>query len=176
MCGARAMDQVMNKLTPEQQAALQQWAGEGATLNDIQRRLKDEFGVNITYLDARLLLLDLQVKLKDKPKEPAPVPAAEPELESEQGAADDVMGDTVVDEATGAPVAGAMSVGVDQIAIPGAIISGRVTFSDGQNARWYLDQMGRLGLSGAEPGYKPPAADVPLFQQELDRILMQAGF
>lgn len=152
-------------LTPEQQAALERWAGEGATLNDIQHRLKNEFGVNLTYLDARLLLLDLQVKLKDKPREqpkpeePAPQAEATPEDE---------------DAAPATP--GSLHLTVDQITIPGAIVSGQVTFSDGQSAGWYLDQMGRLGLRGTEPGYKPPAEDVPLFQQQLDRVLAQSGF
>ena len=158
----------MTSLTPEQHAALQQWASEGATLNDIQRRLKEDFGVNITYLDARLLLLDLQVKLKDKPKEPEPV-AAVPEPVAQNA-------DAVMDEATGLPATDGMKLTVDQIAIPGAIVSGKVTFSDGQTAGWYLDQNGRLGLMGVEPGYKPPTADVPVFQQELDRVLTQAGF
>jgi hypothetical protein len=156
-------------LTPEQQAALELWAGEGATLNDIQQRLKNDFGIVLTYLDARLLLLDLQVKLKDKPREqPKPEEPAAPAPPVE---------DAQEDEAEAAPAApGALQLTVDQITIPGAIVSGRVTFSDGQSAGWYLDQMGRLGLRGTEPGYKPPAEDVPLFQQELDRVLAQAGF
>ena len=69
----------MANLTPEQRTALEQWAADGATLNDVQQRLKAQFDVSLTYLDARLLLLELQVKLKDKPRdepkpeEPAPI-------------------------------------------------------------------------------------------------------
>lgn len=171
----------MAQLTPEQQTALEQWAADGATLNDVQRRLKDEFGVNLTYLDARLLLLDLQVKLKDKPKEKEPAPP-EPQGVPTQANEDDQdmaapAGDEFEDDVTGEPLPGGkIQVSVDQLAIPGAIISGRVVFSDGVTAGWYLDQMGRLGLRGTEPGYKPPAQDVPQFQAELDRVLMQAGF
>ena len=71
----------MANLTPEQRTALEQWAADGATLNDVQQRLKAQFDVSLTYLDARLLLLELQVKLKDKPRdepkpeEPAPLPS-----------------------------------------------------------------------------------------------------
>jgi hypothetical protein len=36
--------------------------------------------------------------------------------------------------------------------------------------------MGRLGLGGAPQGYQPPSADVPAFQRQLDRVLMEAGF
>ncbi len=159
----------MSQLTSEQHAAVQRWAGEGATLNDLQQRLKAEFGVSLTYLEARLLMLDLNVKIQDKPREqpkaeePAPEPAEETPPDAEEPGAEPA-----------AP--GGLRLEVDQLAIPGAIISGKVTFSDGQAAGWYLDQMGRLGLRGTEPGYKPPQQDVPLFQQELDRVLAQAGF
>lgn len=151
-------------LTPEQLAAVQQWAEDGATLNDVQQRLKQEFGLTITYLDARLLLLDLKVKLKDKPRdepkaeEPAPAaPSPEPEDAKPE-------------------VAGGVSVTVDELAIPGAMVSGKVTFSDAKTAGWFIDQMGRLGMRAPEPGYKPPAEDVPVFQQELDRLLANLGY
>jgi len=71
---------------------------------------------------------------------------------------------------------GAVNVTVDTLAIPGALVSGKVTFTDGQTAGWYLDQSGRLGLRAPDPGYRPPPADVPVFQAELDRVLVQAGF
>jgi hypothetical protein len=152
-------------LTPEQLAAVQHWAEEGATLNDVQQRLKQEFGLTITYLDARLLLLDLKVKLKDKPRE-------EPKA-AEPAAASDAP--TPVD---GTPEAttGGVSVTVDELAIPGAMVSGKVTFTDGKIAGWFIDQMGRLGMKAPEPGYKPPAEDVPVFQQELDRLLANLGY
>lgn len=161
----------MANLTPEQHAALEQWAADGATLNDIQHKLKTEFGVNITYLDARLLLLDLQVKLKDKPREqPKPEePAAVPQHPTEE---------PIIDGADAPAPAGngSVTVTIDQLAIPGALVSGKVTFTDGQTAGWYLDQSGRLGLRAPDPGYRPPPADVPVFQAELDRVLAQAGF
>ena len=37
---------------------------------------------------------------------------------------------------------------VDTVTPPGAMAGGSVTFSDGQNKKWTLDQFGRLGLSG----------------------------
>ena len=45
-----------------------------------------------------------------------------------------------------------------------ALASGKVTFSDGNRAEWYLDQAGRLGLVPQQQGYRPPAADVQQFQ------------
>ena len=158
----------MANLTPEQRTALEQWAADGATLNDIQQRLKAQFDVSLTYLDARLLLLDLQVKLKDKPRdEPKPEePAAVPMPAPEEAAV----------PADAATPGGSVSISIDEITLPGSLVSGKVTFSDGKTAGWYLDQSGRLGLRGQEPGYRPPAADVPVFQAELDRVLVQAGF
>lgn len=150
-------------LTSEQHAAVQQWASEGATLNDIQQRLKQQFSLSITYLEARLLMLDLEVKVHDKPREkpPAdPAPAPEPLPPS----------DTARDGVSGIKIA------FDDLAIQGAMVSGKVTFTDGKTAAWYIDQMGRLGMRAPEPGYQPPPNDVPAFQQELDRVLAQAGF
>lgn len=154
-------------LTPEQLAAVQQWAAEGATLNDVQQRLKQQFGLTITYLEARLLLLDAKVSLKDKPREqpkveqPQETPPSRPQ--APDAAAPDVTG-------------GGVTVTVDELAIPGAMVSGKATFSDGKTAGWFIDQMGRLGMRAPEPGYKTPAEDVPVFQQELDRLLANLGY
>ena len=160
----------MANLTPEQRTALEQWAADGATLNDVQQRLKAQFDVSLTYLDARLLLLELQVKLKDKPRdepkpeEPAPIAPPQP-----------IEDAALPNEA--APAGGPVSISIDEITLPGSLVSGKVTFSDSKTVGWYLDQKsGRLGLRGQEPGYRPPAADVPVFQAELDRVLVQAGF
>ena len=57
-----------------------------------------------------------------------------------------------------------------------AIVSGKVTFSDGQTADWYLDQTGRLGLSPKLAGYRPPASDVQQFQMALEAELSKMGF
>jgi hypothetical protein len=64
---------------------------------------------------------------------------------------------------------------LDQLAKPGAIVSGKVTFSDGQSADWYLDQTGRLGVVPKQPGYKPSPADVQQFQVALQSELARMG-
>lgn len=172
----------MPQLSPEQLAQVEQWAAEGANLNQVQDRLKRDFGINLTYMDARLLMLDVGVRIKDKPKpvekpaEPA-APEASPPDAAETEAGEEAAWETP-EAATNdeAPPAGALQMSADTLAIPGALISGKVTFSDGQQASWFLDQMGRLGLSGAPQGYQPPKADIPLFQQQLDTMLQRAGF
>ena len=52
---------------------------------------------------------------------------------------------------------------------------GFMVHSDGKTGAWYIDQMGRLGMRAPEQGYQPPPADIPVFQNELDRLLAQAG-
>jgi hypothetical protein len=69
-----------------------------------------------------------------------------------------------------------VSVTVDQIARPGALVSGKVTFSDGQKADWSLDQMGRLALAAQQKGYRPSQADVQEFQMALQNELAKMGF
>ena len=170
----------MAKLTQEQQEAVIQWAKEGANLNDIQSRLKTQFSLTLTYLDARLLITDLGIKLQEKkkdaeqPKQEAP--AAPPQAAGQDFEEDQDLEVLPADQGLGKGGGGSVKVHVDQIAVPGAMVSGRVTFSDGKSAVWYLDQYSRLGLKGAEPGYQPPPSDIPLFQAELDRALQQAGY
>ena len=170
----------MAKLTKEQEQNVAQWAAQGANLNEIQDRLKRELGITLTYFEARLLVIELGLKLQEKKKDPEPV--ATDEVASHTNIADDMANNqpdgTGVDDGFQQPQAdgGKVQISVDQVTTPGAAVSGRVTFSDGQTAIWYLDQFGRLGLKGTEPGYKPPAADVPVFQQQLQVALQQAGF
>lgn len=165
----------MPQLTPEQLAQVEDWAAAGASLNDIQARLKTEFDITLTYLDARLLMLDVGVRIKDKERPPAPVPAPEPAAPALP--AEDETWDENFDDASAEPApAGSVSLSADHIAIPGALISGKATFSDGIQVSWFLDQMGRLGLRDAPQGYQPPPADVPHFQRELDLLLQRSGY
>lgn len=161
----------MATLTKEQEQAVARWAQDGATLNDIQARLKSEFDITITYLDARLLVMGLGVSLKEKKKETPPEEKAEAAPPAKTPPPQEEP-EFLPGNASG----GKVSVSVDQLAIPGTMASGKATFSDGTTAAWYLDQMGRLGLKAPTPGYQPPPADIPVFQQELDLALQRAGF
>jgi hypothetical protein len=69
-----------------------------------------------------------------------------------------------------------VSLAVDQIARLGAVVSGKVTFSDGNTAAWQIDQTGQLGLIPSKPGYRPPASDVQPFQMALEAELSKLGF
>ena len=164
-------------LTDEQRQRVTAWILAGAKLSEVQNRLASEFGVKLTYMEARFLVDDLKLTPKDPepPKVVTPPPVATktpatpltttPVPAGEALAADEVL-----------PPASKVSVTVDQITRPGAIISGKVNFSDGQIAEWYLDQTGRLGVVPKQQGYKPSAADVQQFQLALQQEVAKLGY
>ena len=69
-----------------------------------------------------------------------------------------------------------VSLTVDQLTRPGAVVSGKVTFSDGVTAAWQIDQGGQLGLIPSKPGYRPAPSDVQPFQIALEAELRKLGF
>jgi hypothetical protein len=148
------------------------WIAEGLKLSEIQNRLASELGVRMTYMDVRMLVDDLKLTPKDaEPPKPA-TPTLAPE--AAKPAAQPVPS-PLSPTASPAPT-GSVSVVVDQIARPGAIVSGKVTFSDGNKADWHLDQTGRLGLATQQQGYRPSAPDVQQFQAALEAELSKLGF
>ncbi|MFZ1073155.1 MAG: hypothetical protein WAO21_06930 [Verrucomicrobiia bacterium] len=158
-------------LDETQRQKVADWIAAGAKLSEIQTRLMSEFGLKFTYMEVRFLVDDLKLTPKDPepPKvvaPPVPAPAAKPaRLTAEKNPAPE-----------GTLPASGVSVTVDQIARPGAIVSGKVTFSDGQQADWYLDQTGRLGVVPKQQGYKPSAADVQSFQIALQQEVAKLGY
>ena len=124
-------------------------------MSDLQKLLKDSHGISITYMDTRFLILDLGIELIEETK-------AEPQkIELEKPA----------------PIpTGTVSVTMDNLALPGAMVSGKVTFSDGESAIWMLDQMGRMGLDSDTPGYRPSPQDITEFQTQLRALLQNGGF
>lgn len=170
----------MASLTPQQRQLVEQWAAEGANLNQIQDRLRTECAVTLTYMETRLLIMELGVKIQDKPREKEPEPGPPPSAAPPQGAAADAEDDAGLppeDNAEPLPAEGGdVKVTVDEIPPPGALISGKATFSDGNTIQWFMDQMGRFGMRGPVAGYQPPPADIPAFQRELDTLLQLRGF
>jgi len=160
-------------LTEEQRKHVTAWISQGAKLSEIQNRLAAEFSVKLTYMEARFLVDDLKLVPKDPepPKAPA-LPAAETKPVMKPIPAEEIDGGETALPPTGSNVA----VTVDQITRPGSIISGKVNFSDGQIADWYLDQTGRLGLVPKQTGYKPVAADVQAFQLALQQEVAKLGY
>lgn len=157
-----------------QRATVAKWIADGLKLAEIQTRLASDLGVKLTYMEVRFLVDDLKLT----PKDPEPVKPAQP-IGGAQGAGTPAspLKTAPVPEATGEALPGGrVSVSVDQLARPGALVSGNVTFSDGQSADWYLDQTGRLGVVPKQQGYKPAPADVQEFQLALQNELARMGF
>jgi hypothetical protein len=149
-------------LSGEQVAAIRSWAEAGAGMSGIQRKLVDDLGLNVTYMDTRFLVLDLGIELKQeeepaKEPEPEDAPAAAPAPASPEDA---IVGQT-----------GSVTVTTDEIARPGSVVSGTVTFSDGEKGVWFIDQLGRPGLDPDTPGYQPSEADIGAFELELRKAL-----
>ena len=140
------------QLSGEQVTAIQSWAAGGAQLPDIQLRIKEDFGFSLTYMDTRFLVLDLGIEIiVEKMEEPAA-------------------------EIKEAPIpTGAVSVTMDAIAVPGAIVSGKVVFSDGEAGVWMLDQTGRPALDPDTPNYSPNREDVMEFQKQLRALIESSG-
>ena len=162
-------------LDEAQRKTVAEWIGQGLKLSEIQTRLAADLGLTMTYMQVRLLVDDLKLT----PKDPEPTKAVESVL-----SAPDVSGRPAprppapAKSKPGQPPIGQgrVSVSVDQLARPGALVSGKVTFSDGNTAAWQLDQAGRLGLVPQQPGYRPPDSDVEQFQMALETELSKAGF
>src|ERR1043166_5278057 len=92
------------------------WIADGLKLAEIQNRLVSEFGMQLTYMEVRLLVDDLKLTPKDpeRPK-PADLPATPTAATEPPGAAP---------APTESLPPGGVSVSVDALARPGALASG----------------------------------------------------
>ncbi|MCC6234687.1 MAG: hypothetical protein IT580_18740 [Verrucomicrobiales bacterium] len=173
------------KLDDIQTAKVREWIDQGLKVAEVQTRLSAEFGLTLTYMEARFLLDDLRLR----PKDPPPAPVAPPTAltasgpnpaaaaaSARPGAGPGPASSLKTVPADESALGGSVSVTVDQIARPGALVSGKVTFRDGHEAQWQLDQSGRLGVIPGKPGYKPSPADVAEFQAQLETVLMRLGY
>jgi len=163
------------QLDEAQRKKVAAWVAEGLKLSEIQNRLGSELGLRMTYMEVRMLVDDLKLV----PKDVEPPKAASPLVNAGAPATPSPAGRPGAKEPAPPPpasVPGGVSVSVDQLARPGAMVSGKVTFSDGNRAEWYFDQTGRLSLATQQPGYRPPAEDLQEFQAALDAELSKLGF
>lgn len=164
-------------LDPTQRQTVTAWVAEGLKLSDIQTRLAAELGLRLTYMEVRLLVDDLKLTLKDPepPKPPATI-GSPGEAASKVNPPETAAGMPAAEPAAPSPGGARVAVTVDHLARPGALVSGKVTFSDGNQADWHLDQTGRLGVIPKQQGYKPSAGDVQQFQMALQTELARMGF
>lgn len=141
-------------MTAEQLEMVRQWASLGVDLNGIQKNLAAECGVHMTYMDVRFLLLDHGIEIataaapvEEKKPEPAPEPESAPQ-----------------------PVAdGKLVVTLDELTLPGTLISGKVAFASGTRGGWQIDQLGRFAWNALEG--QPTPEELQAFQMELTKLL-----
>lgn len=193
-------------LTPEQKQTVASWVAAGDNLSLVQKKLSEQFKISMTYRDVRFLVDDLNLELIDPaPKadasdvtkanvgavppprgapgpqgakaQPQGGPGRGPDDEDEiPGAGDYPAADEAALPEAAPEGASTLSLEIDRIMRPGAMVSGNVTFSDGVTGKWALDQMGRLMLDTSQKGYKPTPTDVQAFQRELQTQLQRQGF
>jgi hypothetical protein len=158
-----------------QRRQVAEWIEQGLKLSEIQTRIGKELGVTMTYMDVRFLIDDLKLKPKDvePPAPPTIAPAKQPVAAATTPGTSGAGAAGVANEPM---IGGSVSVAVDHVARPGAIVSGRVTFSDGQGGAWLIDQMGRPGLVPDQQGYRPSPEDITAFQTKLQDELAKLGF
>ncbi len=167
------------KLSEEQLNKVATWFAGGASVAEIQKKVAREFGVSLTYLDARLLVAELPQPAEPEESVESEALSVESEADSSHGEARSGVADGMNDVPPDAPsaegVTGDVTVDVDAIMIPGTMASGNVTFSDGTSGKWYLDRTGRLGLGDIPEGYRPSQTDAAMFQQKLVEALRAKG-
>lgn len=147
------------ELTEEQKRTMAEWAAGGAGLSEIQAKLSEEFGMPMTYMDVRFLMIDLGLGVQDKEKTTRP---ADADLGMSTG-----TGASPVEPTAEEASPGGVSLELDRINKPGAVLSGAVKFSDGVTATWFIDQSGRLALQSEKEGYSPSPGDLQSFQEQL---------
>ena len=159
-----------SQLSDAQIEQLHAWVSEGAQLAEVQKHLVEDFGFSVTYMDARFVALDLDLQfVKEEVIEEA---KPEEALNTEEQAAETTESPSpspIAPESEGGfqPVTAA----VDTVARPGAMVSGTVSFSDGEKGRWMIDDMGRPSVDPDTPGYQPTESDLMDFQNRLRDLL-----
>ena len=161
------------KITEEQVGEIKEWAAAGAQLSEIQKKIEGEMKLNLTYMDTRFLILDLEITLRDLEEEAREKVAKEQaEKVAESGDLNESDELTIEDpEVLPADNTSAnVSVTINKVSNPGFIASGRVTFSDGNAGMWYIDDQG-LGIQPDVLDYQPSRPDIEAFQKELERVM-----
>ena len=167
------------KLSDEQLAQVRKWAADGVGISGIQKRLEEDLKIRMTYMDVRFLLDDYSIEIQNArtqaPAKPLEAPAA-PKATDAVAPEEAALAGSGDGKAQDMELAGGVKVEVDRLQRPGSAMSGDVSFSDGVKAKWYIDQMGRLGLDGVDKNYRPSPEDIQDFQMELQKVLQQKGF
>ena len=146
----------------EQIAVVQSWADQGEGLSGIQKRLAEEMEIKVTYLELRFLLDDLGVQMPDEEVAPQEQSDLDEEVEEKKEDRKDPKGNNV-------------AVSISKLQRPGAVISGTAQFAGGEQAEWWLDQLGQLGMSPKNKDFRPNDKQMRAFQKELQKAVQSEG-
>ena len=149
------------KLTDDQLEQVRLWASQGIDLNGIQKNLVTACGVHLTYMEVRFLLLDHGIEIAQAAPEPAPAPKAEPAPQAQQPSP---AADSAAEPRSVVP-----TMTLDDIQIPGTLLSGKCEFPSGTKVAWQIDQMGQLACSKVNGDMTPEEQQAFVF--ELRQIL-----
>ncbi len=153
-------------ITPEVIESIRTWAAQGIDLNGIQKNLT-EAGVSIRFMDLRFLLLDHAIEIAEiAASTPAP---AEEQVPVSQEATPVPATPTATPPAS--TTAAMVKVSLDELQIPGTMLSGKALFTSGIRGAWSFDATGAFSwndLSG-----RPTETELQAFQHELNIILSQ---
>ena len=158
---------------------------EGLSLSDVQKLLDSEYGMKMTYFELRMIVSTLDINWSNQekkhtsvitpspapePPKPAPQQQEAPKVDANPEPPDDDDADDEIEPGED----GGTQVTMDDVPIPGAVMSGHVVFASGASGKWVFNRMGQLGLAELDEGSeKPSQEDLMLFQQEL-QAMMQA--
>ena len=147
---------ILENLSEEQKKTIALWAEEGKDLSEIQLKLLEDFETNLSYKEARFLLIDLGIELKPSPEEKEETPEKEEETPNTENESK-------------------VTIELDSVVQADSLVSGKVIFSDGNRATWQLDQLGRLGLNPEVSGYRPSEEDIAQFQEQLKEKMSKSS-
>ena len=149
------------KISDEVLEQVRTWATEGVDLNGIQKRLQSECGLHLTYMDVRFLLLDHGIEIAS--------PTAPIKKEEKTAPKPD---SPLQDDLNSAAGGGRVKVELDDLQLPGTLLSGKAEFPGGAKGAWQIDQLGRFGWSQLTG--KPSPDEMQDFQTALTQLLSRA--
>ena len=154
-------------ITESQKVMIADWVKQGETIAIIQRKLREEMELSLTYMDVRFLVDDLNLVYSE----------SEDSCEMNEESAVNVEEIQASDTIEEPELVSGVKVNVDPVTPPGALVCGTVNFSDGKQSAWQLSAAGQLGLvPGDDPDYRPTPEDLQEFQSQLQQVLQKHGY
>lgn len=146
-------------LSKEEKEQLQSWLANGLNFSTIYKHVSNDWKKNITYMELKFAIDDLHLEFPKVTK-----------ISEEETKKEEPINLNTVESAH------KVTIEIDKIMPPGAILSGSVTFSDGMTGSWQLDQRGRIAINPLTEAYHPSEEDIQEFERQLQQVLHKAGY